>query len=110
MEEKPAKAGASADSSRAGPPLTMTDDSGNNEGVDGSMTILDAEGDVGAQHLSVENSEREDDGAPDSLSDDNDDEKTRGRSFRCFRSVALLLKSTMLLRGLDALHVGQLPR
>jgi len=47
MEEKPAKAGTSADGSSAGPQLTMTEDSDNKEGVHGSMDMLEAEGDVG---------------------------------------------------------------
>jgi len=75
MEEKPAKADSSADGSSAGPQLTMTEDSDNNGSMDESMDMLDAEGDGEEKNLPVEDSESEDDGDPDSLADDNDDEE-----------------------------------
>jgi len=80
MEEKPAKADSSGDCSSAGPQLTMTEDSDNNGGMDESMDMLDAEGDVGEKDLPVEDSESEDDGDPDSLADDKDDEERQGQS------------------------------
>ena len=80
MEEKPAKAGTLADGSTAGPQLKMTDDSGNNEGVYGSVNMLEAEGDVEEKRLSVQKSESDDYGDPDGLADDNDDEKSQGQT------------------------------
>ena len=75
MEEKPAEADSSGDGSSAGPQLTMTEASDSNGGMDESMYMLDAEGDGGEKNLSVEDSKSEEDGDPDSLADDNDDEE-----------------------------------
>jgi len=80
MEEKPAKADSSGDGSSVGPKLTMTEDSDNNGGMDESMDMLDAEGDGGEKNLPVEDSESKDDGDPDSLADDNDDEERQGQN------------------------------
>jgi len=80
MEEKPAKADSSGDGSSAGPQLTMTKDSYNNGGMDDSMDMLDAEGDGGEKNIPVEDSVSEDDGDPDSLADDNDDEERQGQN------------------------------
>jgi len=84
MEDKPAKAGPLSDCSKDGPQLNITDDSGNNEGVNGSMDMLDAEGDVGEKNLLVQNSKSEDDGDPDGLDDDNDDEKPQVQNDSLF--------------------------
>jgi len=80
MEEKPAKADSSGDGSSAGPQLTMTKDSYNNGGMDDSMDMLDAEGDGGEKNIPVEDSVSEDDGDPDGLADDNDDEERQGQN------------------------------
>jgi len=80
MEEKPAKADSSGDGSSAGPQLTMTEDRDNNGGMDESMDMLDADGEGGEKNLPVEHSESEDDGDPDSLADDNDDEERQGQN------------------------------
>jgi len=80
MEEKPAKAASSDEGSSAGPQLTMTEDSDNNGGMDGSMDMLDAEGEGGEKNLPMEDSESEDDGDPDSLADDNNDEECQGQN------------------------------
>jgi len=80
MEEKPAKADSSGDSSSTGPQLTRTEDSDNNGGMDESMDMLDAEGDGGEKKLRVEVSESEDDGDPDSLADENYDEECQGQN------------------------------
>jgi len=80
MEEKPAKADSSGDGSSAGPQLKMTENSDNNGGVDESMDMLDAEGDGGEKNIPVKDSESEDDGDPDSLADDNDDEERQGQN------------------------------
>jgi len=78
MEENPAKADSSGDGSIAGPQPTMTEDSDNNGSMDESMDMLYAEGDGGQKNLPVEDSESEDDGVPDSLSDDKDDRERQG--------------------------------
>jgi len=75
MEEKPAEADSSDDSSSTGPQLTMTEDSDNNNGMDESMEMLDAEGDGGEKQLPVDASDSEDDGDADSLADDKHDEE-----------------------------------
>ena len=81
MEDKPSKAGTSVCGSSAGPQLTMTDDRDNNGGMDGSMDMLDAEGDVVEKNLPVEDSDSEDDGDPDGLADDNDDEESQSPNY-----------------------------
>jgi len=78
MEEKSAKADSSGDGSSAGTQLTITEDSDSNGGMDESMDMLDAERDGGEKTLRVEDSESEDDGDPDSLADDKDDEERQG--------------------------------
>jgi len=79
-EEKPAKAGPSAGRSSAGPQLTMTDDSDNNNEVDGSVGLLDAEGDVWEKHISLLNSESEEDGDRNGLAENNDGAESRSQT------------------------------
>ena len=80
MEEKPAKAGTLDDGSSAGPQLKMTNNRDNSEGVDGTWDVRDAEGDFGEKHDLVEDSESEDNGDPDGVADENDDEERPGHN------------------------------
>jgi len=59
--------------------MTMTNDSEDNGGMDESMDMLDAEEDGGEKHHPVEDSKSEDDGDPDGLADDKEDEERHGK-------------------------------
>jgi len=80
VAEKPAKAGTSGDGSRAGPQLTMTEDRDSNGGMYESMDMLDAKEDGREKNLPVSDSECENDGDPESLVDDKDDEERQGHN------------------------------
>ena len=80
MEEKPDKAGTSGDGSSAGPQLTMTEDRDNDGGMYESMDMLDTDGDGEEKNLPVEDSDSEDDGAPDGRADEMDGEERQGQN------------------------------
>jgi len=79
MKEKQAEAWTSGDGSSAGPQQTITEDRNNQGGMDESMDMLDAEEDAREKHLPFEDFDSEDDGDPDRLADDKDDEELQGQ-------------------------------
>jgi len=79
MKEKQAEAGTSGDGSSACPQQTITEDRNNQGCIDESVDMLDAEENAREKHRPFEDFDSEDDGGPDRLADDKDDEELQGQ-------------------------------